>query len=403
VTSTTPTPRTLDQLQAFANTDPEYLMRPLDVVDQGRKDWCATDPFGTLLIWDHHMVLEALDHPDLWAASIEQSSLGAVTDGPAAEWARLITSFSDGREHRRQRAAIGPAFRRQEIDELRPSIRRVAQAAVTSVATGDVDLVADLCFRVPLEVFAAVLGTSADRLAPLHGDVAALSRLWGYDAGAFQDRIAEALPRVSDLATEIRSCPMGVVERIEQVDLDEDRRQALVMQLIVAGWETTASQAACILWTLMSDDERWRQLTSGEHTVAAIVKESTRWQPSASGALRFAHTDTVLGDVAVPAGTRIFASFLWASRDRGAYGVDAAEWRPARYAGPSPAPAPLAFGAGRHTCLGEHLAVMELEELVAALTTHGPATGWELTERSDWTDHRRPRRPLTLLARPAGS
>ena len=58
------------------------------------------------------------------------------------------------------------------------------------------------------------------------------------------------------------------------------------------------------------------------------------------------------------------------------------------------------FGGGRHHCLGMPLALIELEELVTALREVGPSNGWEFNTPIEWTNHRRPRRPIELMAQP---
>lgn len=389
----------MSDLTVFDTFDPEWLIQPTRIADGGREDWCAADPFGTLLIWSYEQVEAVLAHEDLWAPTISESSLGAVCEGPAAEWASSTTSFNDGVKHRKQRAAMGPAFRASAAEEMRSTVAGIAHDLVTRLATGQHELVRDLAVQYPLEVFASLIGADPVVLGELRDDVSMIARLWGYDAGQWKERIEPALERLGEFADGLRKDPEGVVARIEQLDVDEDARRVLVMQLLVAGWETTSAQAASLLWTLSSRTERWDAVRSGEFSSPALVEECMRWQPAASGALRFAHADTIVGDLEVRKDTRVFGSFLWASRDPDVYS-DAQAWIPERFAGDTPPPPPLAFGGGRHHCLGMPLALIELEELVTALSDVGPANGWEFDTPIEWTNHRRPRRPIELLAQP---
>jgi cytochrome P450 len=282
---------------------------------------------------------------------------------------------------------------------MRPAVANIAHDLVERVATGTHELVEELAVQYPVEVFATLIGADPVVLADLGDDVSNIARLWGYDAGEWRSRIEASLERLGEFADGLRKEPQGVVARIEQLELDDDARRVLVMQLLVAGWETTSSQAASLLWALSSKVQRWEAMRSGEYPARALAEECMRWQPAASGAMRFSHADTELGDIEVTKGTREFGSFMWASRDPAVYD-DAESWVPGRFAAAEPPPAPLAFGGGRHRCLGMPLALVELDELVNALIDVGPEHGWEIASPIEWTNHRRPRRPVSLPAQP---
>jgi len=387
--------RQMTDLTALANFDIEMLNRVLlSPLPDG--DWCGIDPFGSLMIWDYDMAVAALEHPDLWAPTVEETSLGMITDGPALEWSRLISSFTDGPVQRHQRAAMAPAFMRTAIEPLRPMVAEVAAGLVGRLGP-EPELVTELAWQYPQEVFAQVLGADPGQLAELTDDVAVLTRLWGYTSGEVKTEIDAAVVKLDSLASELRACPFGMVERIEQIDLDEAQRQALVMQLVVSGWETTAAQTANLLWLLAADAGRWSSLTDGTPAVA-VALEAIRMEPSATATVRLAHVDTVLGDVAIPAGTRVIPSFVWASRDPSVY-VRPDDWLPRRWTTAEPPRGPIAFGSGRHRCLGERLALMELEEMVLALGQVGPTGGWDVVGETEWSGIGRPHRPLTLRVR----
>ncbi len=389
--------RSLSDLLVLDEFDPEVLAMPAPMAATVDGNWCGMDPWGSFLVWGYHQALEVLDHPALTTPVIEESSLGMLTDGPGVEWTRLSTSFLDGPEHRQLRLAMAPAFRGPVTEDLRPTIRAVARSVVDRARElGECDLVHELTRRYPLAVFAELMGTNVDTLETYADDVDTMTRLWSYSAGEHKAAIDAAVPRLETLADELRGCPVGMVERIENLALDDALKRSLVMQLLVAGWETTSSQAAGLLWLLISELGRWTDLV--DHDLSAVVSEGVRLQPAAAAALRFAREDTIVGDVQVPAGTRVIPSLLWGSRDRETFDRPD-DWIPSRYEGPAPAPAPLAFSAGRHACLGERLAMLELEELLRAAREIVPA-GWDLVEIPAWTDQQRPRRPVTLRVRP---
>lgn len=368
--------------------------------------WCMRDPFGSLWIWGYEQAAEALRHPDLIAPPIEEVSLGMLVDGPGADWSRQSASFLDGAEHRRQRKAIAPAFSPAVVAELRSLVREVAQEVVDDLAAeqGQVDLVSALARPFPTAVFGRLLGATEAQLTTAAPHVSAMTRLFTYEAGEWADQIAAAVKVLHATADELLASPEGLVARILDLDVEEAAKRHLVTQMLVAGWETTGAQVAGLLWVLCDDPAQWSEMVTlvDQGDVRAVVTEAVRLQAASPAVLRMACTDTMVCGIDVPTHTRVVPALFWANRDPDVF-EDGEDWRPKRYVGADEAAAPLTWGGGAHRCLGERLAAMELEELVLALRTNGPAGGWELLgEGPVLAGTNQPRSPDRLLARHRG-
>jgi cytochrome P450 len=98
----------------------------------------------------------------------------------------------------------------------------------------------------------------------------------------------------------------------------------------------------------------------------SVIEESLRWTPTDPMFARFAARDTKLADVPIPAGAVVHACLAAANRD-------ASRWdRPDEF-DPFRAPKPhLGFGFGPHTCLGSHVARMEMTHGIGALLERFP-------------------------------
>ncbi len=102
------------------------------------------------------------------------------------------------------------------------------------------------------------------------------------------------------------------------------------------------------------------QLNAGPaHPRGRAVEESLRWWTPVMTFRRTATTDCRLGEVNIPAGRKVVVSFTSANRDEAVFaGPDRFDIRRR----PNPH---LAFGYGLHSCLGAHLARVQMRALFA--------------------------------------
>ncbi|KAF8648844.1 hypothetical protein HU200_064545 [Digitaria exilis] len=103
-----------------------------------------------------------------------------------------------------------------------------------------------------------------------------------------------------------------------------------------------------------------------------VIQETLRLYPPASMMMREALTDVKIGDLDVPRGTIIQVSRPMLHQDKDAWGPDAGEFRPDRFANGvaaacRPAHVYLPFGHGPRTCIGQNLAMVELKVVLARL------------------------------------
>lgn len=385
-----------DGLPTIENLDLEMLRLPIQ--DMGFPDgaWCATEPFGTLFVWGYDKVKAVLSDPVFAVPEIEELSFGAVTEGPAADWARLSPSFRDGVEHRRIRSTATKAFSPTVIHSLGPMIESRAKELVAGLPVDrEFDLVERLSQKLPMAVFGSVLGVDDDRLLKIAPDVHAMTRLFTWSSGEWKDRIEQAVDTLYEIIDSVRENPTETVTGIEAAGLPDEGVRHLLTQLLVGGWETTGAQIANMVWVLTADGHWDTFKTFGaEGQYRQIALETARYKPATVAAARICRQDTDLFGVTVPAGTWVALALGWSARDPEIFN-DPDVWNPGRYDDPT-CPDPLAFGMSRHRCVGERLAYLELEAIARAVDTAGPPRGWELTDHVEWADKDRPIQPLAL-------
>lgn len=163
-----------------------------------------------------------------------------------------------------------------------------------------------------------------------------------------------------------------------------------VMTMLLAGEDTTANTLAWAIWLLQQHPEalararaealaavagggplQLHQL-SGLDYIEACMHETMRLRPVAPQMGLQALKDTVLGDVAVPAGSTVIGLMRHDSIDE-RYVPEAAAFKPERWLGEgglSPASAKrisMPFGAGPRICPGRYLALQEMKVVMLTL------------------------------------
>jgi cytochrome P450 len=248
-----------------------------------------------------------------------------------------------------------------------------------------VDIVPALSIPFPLQVICELLGVDGSQWprffewseAVIPGEserteaerAALQAEMWGYLIGVAEERrAAPAEDLVSVLAM------VGAEDGTEADRLSEAELAMFLIQLLVAGNETTRNLLSAGLAALAEHPDQWAALRADPGLIPNAVEELLRWTTPVISFMRTATTDrTVRGEV-VAAGEPVLLLYASANRDEEVFGPDAGELRVDRHPNPH-----VSFGFGPHFCLGAALARLEgrvvLTELAtrfASLTPAGP-------------------------------
>jgi cytochrome P450 len=333
----------------------------------------------------------ALRAPELHAGSGVAASFGAkagLLHDVMSHWLMAL----DGPAHDRARGLVRRELTPRALEALRPFVaataRRLAAEVAREAAREAVDLVARFAFALPSEVICELLRIERAewraRIEPLFAApppdappghfLEALAQYFfeanarpGFAEGGLLARLRAADPELGALS------PLEVV--------------ANAVLLVSAAIDTTTGLIANALACLQRFPDQLARVRSDAARAAGAVEETLRFEPPALSCSRHAARDAELGGVAIPAGAHVLVSIAAASRD------------PARFAEPDrfdiarPAERTLAFGGGRHVCLGAALARMEAELALAALLEAAPrlAIDPDFAWRSDNPTVRAPR------------
>lgn len=257
----------------------------------------------------------------------------------------------------------------------------VAAARINAVdPAAPIDFVEAIAMRLPLDVILELLGVpTADRDQmylwsnavigsedPEYGDmdlpreaiVAAQQAMFGYFAKFIAQR--RAAPR-EDLVS------LLVAARIGGEPLSDREILGFCFLLAIAGNETTRNATSGAMLALFEHPEQRAALTADPALMPTAVEELLRWVTPIIYMARTAANDVEVGGQAIAAGEKVVLFYPSANRDAAVFEdpflLDLSR-KPNRH---------LTFGFGRHSCLGNDLARIELRAVLSELLQRFPA------------------------------
>lgn len=154
---------------------------------------------------------------------------------------------------------------------------------------------------------------------------------------------------------------------------------------ILAGSLSASYMIGNLLYRYLSEPEGFaRTIEEDRSKIPAAVEESLRLEPPVLFMFRHATEDTDLGGCPVSAGEHLMLSIASGNRDQRVY-PDPEEFRLDR----GEAPEHLAFGAGPHLCLGNHLTRMVGRVVLEEMVDRFPPGSLRLAPDFEWVcvDH----------------
>jgi cytochrome P450 len=315
------------------------------------------------------------------------SSKGILTDEIGTTYDDPPTMMhTDPPRHTRYRRLVQPGFKPTMVRQMEVGVTAKAQALIDPIDSGvPVDIVEALSIPFPLQVICELLGVDGSQWprffewseAVIPGEserteeerAELQAEMWGYLVGVAEvRRAAPAEDLVSVLAM------VGSEEGAEADRLSEAELAMFLIQLLVAGNETTRNLLSGGLAALAAHPEQWAALRTDPDLIPGAVEELLRWTTPVISFMRTATADCSVRGQAVAAGDPVLLLYASANRDEEVFGADADQLRVDRHPNPH-----VSFGFGPHFCLGAALARLEgrvvLSELVtrfASLTPAGP-------------------------------
>ncbi|WP_390888021.1 cytochrome P450 [Candidatus Mycobacterium wuenschmannii] len=272
---------------------------------------------------------------------------------------------SDAEEHTRFRRMLSKPFTFKRVEGLRPAIQQITDEAIDALLAGPKpgEVVSTIALPVPSLVISQLLGVPYEdaemfqhhanvglaRYAAAEDTMKGAMSLHKYLAQLVEAKMENpAEDAVSDLAERVKAGELSVKEAAQ-----------LGTGLLIAGHETTANMIGLGVLALLEHPDQAAILreTDDAKVIANAVEELLRYLSIIqNGQRRIAAEDIDIAGVTIQAGEGIII-------DNAPANWDAKEFsEPDRlYLHRSGAGQHVAFGYGRHQCVGQQLARAELQ------------------------------------------
>lgn len=363
----------LDDSITFA--DPDVHVCPFPVYEKLYDDRPVyRDPMsGNYILTRYEDVRKAL--LNVSALSNNTGLLGELGWAPEATqlfaeqgWLPMNTLVSnDPPGHRTYRALLDNVFTPKKVASLEPRIQEIIDRLIDAfVDEPEIDFLEAFAVPLPMDVIAEQLGVARED----HADFKrwSLVAMESTDPSLTPERQVELAHGFIEMQQymaraieRVRATPDDrLLSRLANTEtegrlLDIRELQSLILQILVAGNETTTTTLASGMSTLLQRPELVEEIRANPDRVRTFIEETLRVAAPLQTMFRRVRTDVELHGVTIPAGSLVEVRFGAANRDPRKFpcpgDVDLERRNSASH---------LSFGAGIHMCIGNQLARSEL-------------------------------------------
>jgi len=327
-------------------------------------------------ITKHPDVMEIERHPEIFTNAptpvlAPRRNLDASAEPPVKTLIQM-----DGDEHSAHRNIVNDWFKPGNVKKLQARVEELAEEYVDRMAAmgGRCDFVNDVALHYPLQVILSILGLPEEdygRMLRLTQELFGaedpdIARL-GEDQSIF-NVILDFVSYFTALANDRRATPTGdLASVIANADIDGQPLPDMDMlghYLIIAtaGHDTTANSIGGGLLALLEHRDQLELLRAQPELIDHAADELIRYVSPVKHFMRSCQAPFTLRDVTFKPGDLLYLSYASANRDEEVFPdpfrLDVRRENAASH---------LAFGFGRHFCLGAHLARMEIRAIFREL------------------------------------
>ena len=322
----------------------------------------------------------------------------------------------DDPDHRAMRAVFNEAFRPKTIESLDGEVRDLAYRLIDDfIDDGRCEWVSQFAIPLPLLIIGRQMGANPDdiwkiktwteaffhRISLMQSEAEELDSVRKeIEAQHYFQPIFEQLRRQPDDSL-LSVLVNTVIEGWGRPLNDNELHAEMMADTFVGGSETTTNAISAGVKLLIEQPNIWDQLKSDpERYLKNFIEEVLRLESPVQSLMRATARDVELGGTTIPAGSLVNVRFAAANRDERRFAdpesIDLERKNPGGH---------MAFGSGKHHCLGAPLARRELHWTFQALVERIDEM-WFAEGKNDFSYHPhyllRALKALHIEFRPAG-
>jgi len=330
--------------------------------------------------------------------------------------------YADPPYHTHLRGLMNNAFTPRRVEQLRPYIQRVVDDLLDVVqATGQMDIIHDLAYPLPVMVIAELLGLPSQDRQRFKGWSDDLFAILGTvrHAPHLMERAAQSLTQMTEYITalsherreqprdDLLSALISVVdddgssacphhasqtdtpphstrrrthEHLASTHLTQEELVANINILLSTGHETTTHLIGNGILALLQNPDQMQNLRQEPRLISSAIEEMMRYENPVQITYRSAIEDVEMGGRQIRKGDLVNSILGSANRDLERY-TDPDRFDITRNEGRH-----LNFGLGIHFCIGASLVRLEAEIAFLTILRRFPELQL-VTEKLDWQEH----------------
>ena len=285
---------------------------------------------------------------------------------------RDVLAIADAPDHTKQRKLLNPIFKGQGLKAYQDLVENEATQLAVNITGQTTEWMETFAIPLPLRVMSKLIGLPEEDYEKLKAwSDAGVAIIDGTATGeslmqlatlvlSFQAYLSDAL--TSPTSAQETSLLIKLKQMIESSSMDHDEAVSILLQLVVAGSESTSSLIGAMAHRLALDPQLQRTLRDNPDQRAAFIEEVLRLDSPFKGHFRVLTEAAEIGGINMDAGTRLMLHWGLANQDGAMFE------KPSELAQDRPnLRKHVAFGHGIHRCIGSGLAQMEAHEALRVL------------------------------------